>query len=139
MHVTTWKTRVRYSETDRMGYCYYGNYAVFFELGRVEALRSLGIRYLDLENAGVMLPVGSMDIRYLKPLTYDDELRIETSIVALPTGSRVSFSYRIFNTLDELTTTGSSVLVSVDASSGKPCPAPANLIEALRPYFSDKA
>ena len=93
MHVTTWKTRVRYSETDRMGYCYYGNYAVFFELGRVEALRSLGIRYLDLENAGVMLPVGSMDIRYLKPLTYDDELRIETSIVALPTGSRVSFSY----------------------------------------------
>ncbi|MDO7712690.1 MAG: acyl-CoA thioesterase, partial [Schleiferiaceae bacterium] len=53
-----------------MGYCYYGNYAVFFELGRVEALRSLGIRYLDLENAGVMLPVGSMDIRYLKPLTY---------------------------------------------------------------------
>jgi acyl-CoA thioester hydrolase len=57
----------------------------------------------------------------------------------LPIGSRVSFSYQIFNALDELTTTGSSVLVSVDASSGKPCPAPANLIEALRPYFADKA
>ncbi len=53
MFVTTWKTRIRYAETDQMGYCYYGNYPVFFEMGRVEALRSLGIRYRDLEEEGV--------------------------------------------------------------------------------------
>ena len=54
MFVTTWKTRIRYAETDQMGYCYYGNYAVFFEMGRVEALRSIGIRYRDLEDQGIM-------------------------------------------------------------------------------------
>jgi acyl-CoA thioester hydrolase len=84
--------RVRYGETDQMGYCYYGNYAQYLEIGRVEALRSIGIRYKDLENDGVMLPVLDFQIKYISPAKYDDLLTIETTIEEV-TGSRIFFTY----------------------------------------------
>lgn len=63
--------RVRYGETDRMGYVYYGNYATYYEVGRVEALRSLGFSYRSLEDSGVLLPVSDFSVRYRKPAYYD--------------------------------------------------------------------
>ena len=75
--------RVRYGETDQMGYCYYGNYAQYFEVGRVEALRSFGMSYKDMENSGVMLPVSEFNVRYFAPAYYDDLLLITTKITAL--------------------------------------------------------
>jgi acyl-CoA thioester hydrolase len=135
MFVTTWKTRIRYAETDQMGYCYYGNYAVFFEMGRVEALRSIGIRYRDLEDEGIKLPVAHLDIQYKKPVRYDDEITVETTITEYPTGTRLLFSYSIFNEAGELTTTGHAVLVFASTQTGRPCPAPKSVLEALAPFF----
>ena len=75
--------RVRYGETDQMGYCYYGNYASFFEVGRVEALRELGLSYKEMEDQGIMLPVSHFEVDYLSPTFYDDLLTVETKIVSL--------------------------------------------------------
>ena len=69
--------RVRYGETDQMGFVYYGNYALYFEVARVEALRSLGISYAQLEKEGVLLPVYEFTTKYLKPANYDDMLTIK--------------------------------------------------------------
>ena len=66
------KLRVRYGETDQMGYCYYGNYAQYFEVGRVEALRAVGMSYRDMEKDGIMLPVSEFTVKYISPALYDD-------------------------------------------------------------------
>ena len=73
------KIRVRYAETDQMGYCYYGNYAQYFEVARVEALRSLGVTYKTMEENGIWLPVVDFSINYLQPAYYDEELTILTN------------------------------------------------------------
>ena len=78
--------RVRYSETDQMGYCYYGNYAQYFEVGRVEALRSIGMSYKSLEDRGIMLPVSDFQVTYKTPAKYDDQLTIQTKIIELKGG-----------------------------------------------------
>ena len=90
------KLRVRYAETDQMGYCYYGNYAQYLELGRVEALRSLGFPYKDLEEQGIMLPVLDFHIKYLAPAKYDDLLTVKT-IISEIAGTRIFFEYEIVN------------------------------------------
>ena len=92
-HVLTF--RVRYSETDRMGYCYHGNYATYFELGRVEALRSLGVVYKVLEDEGILLPVVSMSTKFKAPALYDDLLRLETRLVRAE-NCTLEFSYSLF-------------------------------------------
>ena len=94
MPVTT-EIRVRYAETDQMGIVYYANYLVWFELGRVELLRSLGLAYSKLEaDHGCILPVVKADCRYRAPARYDDEILIETR-PALLRGSVIKFAYRI--------------------------------------------
>lgn len=127
--------RVRYAETDRMGYVYYGTYAQYFEVGRVEALRSLGFSYKELEDDGVMLPVHDLQVKYHKPAFYDDLLRVSTIIVALPT-VRIVFNYEVRNEAGELLTEASTTLVFIDRATGKPCRAPEGILAALRPHFS---
>ena len=72
------QVRVRYAETDQMGVVYHGNYAQYFEMGRVEWLRNLGISYKWMEDNGVMLPVVSLQMNYKKPARYDDLLTVKT-------------------------------------------------------------
>ncbi len=124
------KLRVRYAETDRMGYCYYGNFAAYFEVARVEALRSLGISYKKLEDDGIILPVLDYQIKYFKPAYYDEELRIETTI-DLVKGVRILFSYKTFNEKNEQINQASSTLVFVDFETKKPLSPPAYLVEIL--------
>ena len=94
MPVTT-EVRVRYAETDQMGIVYYANYLVWFELGRVELLRSLGLAYSRLEkDHGCILPVIEARCRYRAPARYDDEIVIETR-PAMLRGSVLKFAYRI--------------------------------------------
>jgi len=94
MPVTT-EVRVRYAETDQMGIVYYANYLVWFELGRVELLRSLGLAYSLLEmDHGCILPVIKAECRYRSPARYDDEILIETR-PAMVRGSVIKFAYRI--------------------------------------------
>ena len=94
MPVTT-EVRVRYAETDQMGIVYYANYLVWFELGRVELLRSLGLAYSKLEaDHRCILPVVSARCRYRAPARYDDEILIETR-PAMLRGSVLKFAYRV--------------------------------------------
>lgn len=124
------KVRVRYAETDRMGYCYYGNFATYFEVGRVEALRSLGVSYRKLEDDGIILPVLDFQIKYFKPALYDEELRIETEIKRVK-GARIFFSYQTFNEQNELLNQATTTLVFVDFKTKRPISPPDYLVEIL--------
>ena len=130
------KIRVRYAETDQMGYCYYGNYAQYFEVARVEALRSLGVSYRDMEIQGVLLPVTDYSIKYLKPAFYDDNLTIQTSIKNTP-GIRIEFDYETYNEKGELINTANTKLVFLDKTSMKPRVAPDFLMKQLTPFFNE--
>ncbi|MFM2206071.1 MAG: hypothetical protein RL213_46 [Bacteroidota bacterium] len=134
MYRSTVKIRVRYAETDRMGYVYYGNYATYFEVARVEALRELGISYRSLEDAGILLPVLDYSVRYRRPAYYDDELEIRTVITELPK-TRIFFTYEVVNAEGVTITTAETTLVFIDKASGKPHPAPKEILEAMKPHF----
>jgi acyl-CoA thioester hydrolase len=77
---TTHSIRVRYGETDPMKYVYYGNYAEYLEVGRVELFRSIGMSYNEIENQGIWLPVSEYKIKYLRPAFYDQKLEIHTYV-----------------------------------------------------------
>ncbi len=124
------KIRVRYSETDRMGYVYYGHYAQYFEVARTEMLRSLGLTYKQLEDDGILLPVISMDIKYKNPAIYDDLLTIKTTLKKNPL-IKIQFTYEVFNQKNELINIGNTTLVFVDAKTRKPRKAPQNFIDSL--------
>jgi acyl-CoA thioester hydrolase len=128
MYKHSHKLRVRYGETDQMGYCYYGNYAQFFEIGRVETLRSLGMSYKEIEEKGYMLPVAELNTKYLKPSFYDDEINVVTTIKKTPS-VKIEFDYEIFNEKGDLLTIGYTKLVFVNIKTMKPCPCPQELID----------
>ena len=94
MRAFDYEHRVTYAETDRMGFVYYANYLVYFEIGRTEYIRSSGMAYKDLEDMGYMLPVLSASCKYHKPARYDDILTIRTTITEFK-GIRLGFSYEI--------------------------------------------
>jgi acyl-CoA thioester hydrolase len=126
--------RVRYGETDQMGYCYYGNYAQYFEVGRVEALRSLGMSYRDLEESGIMLPVSEFNIKYLSPAKYDDELTIITRISSI-NGARIRFDYEILNKTGTRVSEAYTILVFVKKETMRPTAPPDSFIQLLNPYI----
>ena len=128
--------RVRYGETDQMGYVYYGNYALYYEVGRVELLRKLGISYKDLEQQGIGLPVLSLDIKYIKPARYDDLLTIKTSVLELP-ASRITFYYECKNQTGMLLNTGKVSLVFTDIKTGKPIRCPQDLETLFKTHFGE--
>ncbi|MCX7767103.1 MAG: acyl-CoA thioesterase, partial [Candidatus Sumerlaeia bacterium] len=98
--------RVLYKDTDQMGFVYYANYLVWFELGRAELMRKIGLPYRQVEAQGIYLPVSRCICNYKAPAHYDDLLRIETSILEL-TEISITFSYKIFREeTGELLTTG---------------------------------
>lgn len=130
MKIHELKVRVRYAETDQMGMVYHGNYAQYFELGRVEWLRNLGVSYKLMEGAGVMLPVVSLTMNYKKPARYDDELTIRT-IFKSQTSVKIEFDYEVYNEKTELLTTGNSILVFVDMKTGRPILPPEHLKKLL--------
>ncbi|MFY8185428.1 MAG: acyl-CoA thioesterase [Bacteroidia bacterium] len=126
--------RVRYAETDQMGYVYYGNYAQYYEVGRVEALRKLGFSYKDMEEKGIMLPVLELTINYKKPAFYDDEITIVTTIKEMPS-VRITFDYECYNSNKELLNTGKVTLVFIDKKSNKPCQPPTWFRDAIAKFF----
>jgi acyl-CoA thioester hydrolase len=134
MYTSEVKLRVRYAETDKMGYCYYGNYAQFFEVGRVEALRNLGFSYKELEDSGIILPVLEYQIKYIKPAYYDDILTIQTKISKMPK-TRMYFEYETYNEAGELLNIASTTLVFVDEKTGKPTKPPKDLVDSIVGYL----
>ena len=126
--------RVRYSETDKMGVVYHGNYAQYLEIGRTDALRQIGLTYKSFEDNGIMMPVLSLNCKYLKSAYYDDELTIVTMLKVMPK-VRIHFYFEIYNQQNELLTKAEVELVNVDMKTNKLTMAPMVLIEALKPFF----
>jgi acyl-CoA thioester hydrolase len=131
MNFHEFKVRVRYAETDQMGVVYHGNYAQYFEMGRVEWLRNLGLSYSFMEKNGIMLPVVSLTINYKKPARYDDLLTVRT-IFKKQVSVKIEFDYEIYSEAGELLTTGNSVLVFVDMKTGRPVLPPDYVLESLK-------
>jgi len=129
------QVRVRYAEADPMNVVYYGNYAQYFEVGRVESLRNLGISYKGIEDMGIMLPVVELNIKYLRPAKYDDLLTIKSQIKELPTEHKIIFDQEIYNEEGKLLTIGKVKLYFMDSKLGKRTSMPASMLEKLSTYF----
>jgi acyl-CoA thioester hydrolase len=134
MYVFETPIRVRYGETDQMGYVYYGNYPLYYEVARTEMLRTLGLSYKQMEAEGILLPVRSLSVCYLGAAHYDDLLTVKVMLKELP-AIRIRFFYEIYNEQSILLNTGETELVFVNAVTRKPQKAPATLIARLKPYF----
>lgn len=133
---TTNSIRVRYGETDPMKYVYYGNYAEYLEVARVELFRELGIPYNEIENQGIWLPVSEFSIKYLKPGLYDEILEIHTYIKKLP-GVRIEFEYEIYNSSKEKITEAKTTLFFLDAKSNKVVKCPEFLMKILQKNWTE--
>jgi len=129
------KVRVRYAEADPMNVVYYGNYAQYFEVGRVESLRNLGISYKGIEDMGIMLPVVELNIKYLRPAKYDDLLTIKSQIKELPTDHKIIFDQEIYNEEGKLLTIGKVKLYFMDSKLGKRASMPSSMLEKLSSFF----
>jgi acyl-CoA thioester hydrolase len=135
MYQATTQTRVRYAETDQMNVVYYGNYAQYFEIGRVESMRALGYTYKRMENEGIILPVVELHTRYLRPATYDEVLTIQTQLRTLPTSYHIEFFQDVFNEENKILAAGRVVLYFLKKETWKRIDVPDDLRGALTKYF----
>ncbi len=134
MYQFDWPYRIRYADIDQMGYMYYGHYPRLYEIGRVEALRSLGLRYRTLEEMGVMMPVYECHCKYLQPAKYDDLITIRVIIKEMPR-MRIVFFYEIYNEENVLLHTGETTLVFVKMATNRLTSCPDEILDRLKPYF----
>lgn len=135
MYESITQVRVRYAETDQMNVVYYGNYAQYFEVGRVESIRQLGYTYKDMEASGVIMPVVDLHIRYLRPATYDDLLTIKTQVRELPTNHQIEFYQEVYNEQGKMLTSGKVTLYFLELTTRRKTNMPEVLKEKLAPYF----
>lgn len=129
------KIRVYYEDTDKMGVVYYGVYPRYYEIGRTEMIRDLGVTYKEIEDSNILLPARSLKINYLKSAYYDDLLTIRTVVDDIP---KVKFPIKteIYNQDGELINTGEVVLAFFDATTNKPCRIPERFREAVESRFT---
>jgi acyl-CoA thioester hydrolase len=135
MFTATTQIRIHYALTDQMGVVYYGNFAQFFEIGRTESIRQLGLTYKELEATGIIMPVVDMHTRYLRTIKYDDLITVKTTIKEIPVHHKIVFHSEVFNQENKLCTTGEVTLYFVEAATMKRCEMPDALKEKLFPYF----
>ncbi len=134
MFVTTTQVRVRYGETDQMGFVYYGNYPLYFEVGRAEAMRQIGMTYKQMEEMGVYMPISKMEIRYFRPGHYDDLLTIKTIVNQMPT-SRMVFDYEMYNEQGTLLCTACTELAFISSQTNRPVRAPSWFLKKMEEVF----
>jgi acyl-CoA thioester hydrolase len=135
MYESTTQLRVRYAETDQMNVVYYGNYAQYFEVGRVESIRQLGFTYKDIEESGLIMPVVEFHTRYLRPATYDELLTIKTQVRELPVSYRIEFFQDVYNEQHRLLAAGRVILYFLEKGTWKKTSIPTPLQTALAAYF----
>lgn len=135
MFVHDLKKRIRYGETDQMGYMYYGNYCLLYEIGRAEALRSIGASYRDLEVVHkIMMPVAYVESRFIKPAKYDELITIRSILKEMPT-KLTTFYHEIYNEENELLHKGIVKLFMIDMETDKRVSFPEHLVTILKPSF----
>ena len=127
--------RVRYAETDQMGYLYYGNYALYYEVGRTDAIRQLGFTYKELEDQGVIMPVAELQVKYLRPAYYDDVITVKTTLKELTTNHKIQFHSELYNQKGELLNVGVTTLAIIDAKNKTRMTLPEVMREKLAEYF----
>jgi acyl-CoA thioester hydrolase len=135
MYISEFKVRVRYGETDQMGYLYYGNYALYYEVGRAESIRQLGFTYRELEEQGILMPVVELNSKYLRPALYDDLITIKTMLKELPQGKRIQFHSELYNEKGELLNVGVTTLAFLDPVQKRTITIPEVLLQKLAPFF----
>ena len=136
MFTSDTQIRVRYAETDQMDVVYHGNYAPYFEVGRVEAIRALGFRYKDMEAGGVIMPVVEWTAKFLRPAHYDDLLTVRTTLKEMPVNHRIEFIQEVFNEKGKLLTSGKVLLYFLRSATMEKTPMPGEMARQLKPYFS---
>lgn len=127
--------RVRYGETDQMGFLYYGNYALYYEVGRTDMIRELGLSYRELEAQGIIMPVAELRSKYIRPARYDDLITVKTTLKELSAGHKITFYSELYNEKEELLNIGTTTLVFLHAASMQKVGMPAILEDKLQPYF----
>jgi len=125
--------RIIYGDIDMMGVVYYGNYGRLYEMGRTEMIRELGMPYIELEHAGIVMPVFSVEAKYRKVIRYDELITIETTVKEIPV-ARMEFFTRILNEDGGLAHEARVVLVFMDMKTGRPVRAPEALVNLLENY-----
>jgi acyl-CoA thioester hydrolase len=135
MFSTTTGIRVRYGETDQMGFLYYGNYALYYEVGRVDMIRQIGITYKELEERGIIMPVVELKSKYIRPALYDDLITVKTILKELPTDHKISFHSELYNERQELLNIGTTTLVFLEAKTRRKISMPEVLKEKLKGFF----
>lgn len=135
MYSHDYHIRVRYGDTDQMGFVYYGNYAYYYEQARAEAIRAGGITYKEIEESGIMMPIVRMSTKYIAPAYYDELLTVKTTIPFMP-GRIITFRYEIRNEKGELINEGETELIFMDAQTRRIKSAPDAIVKVLKPYFS---
>lgn len=136
MFTSTTQIRVRYGETDQMGYLYYGNYALYYEVGRAEAIRQLGFTYRQLEEMGIMMPVVALNVQYYRPALYDDLITVKTILKELDRGSKIEFHSELYNEEGTFLNKGVTTLVFYDPVEKKKTDLPQVLLTRLEPFFT---
>lgn len=136
MYEARTQIRVRYGETDQMGYVYYGNYALYYEEGRTSAIRSLGVTYKNLEEIGIMMPVMNINITYFRPAYYDELLTVKSTIRNLSKeDTEVTFHSEIYNEAGKKLNESSIKLAFVDAATRRKTGVPELLYDQLKDFF----
>jgi acyl-CoA thioester hydrolase len=135
MYTSITQIRVRYGETDQMGYLYYGNYALYYEVGRAEAVRQLGFTYRELEEMGVMMPVVELHSNFYRPALYDDLVTVKTILKELPDGPKIQFHSELYNEQEQLLNKGVTTLVFYDPKEKKKINMPDALLARLASFF----
>ena len=127
------KIKVRYCETDQMGLVHHGSYINYFEEARISWISNLGLSYSEMEKSGIILPVSKLNVSYLRPAYFDDDLVVNVELAELPT-SRLIFNYIIKNK-DEVVVTGTTVLAFLNKEIKKPVRCPDYMLEKVTPLF----
>lgn len=122
--------RVRYGETDQMGVVYHGNYPQYLEMGRISWLRALDLSYKEMEAKGVMLPVVSLEMKFIKPALFDDLITVKTMLKNEPQ-VRIEFTYEVTNQNNEILLKANTVLAFMDSRKKRPIKCPDYIMEKL--------
>jgi acyl-CoA thioester hydrolase len=129
------QVRVRYADTDQMHVVYHGKFVEYFESGRTESIRSLGISYKEIEEMGIYMPVVRIQCDFIRPGRYDDLLTIKTMLMEIPSDHRIEFIQEAYNEIGKLICKAHVLLYFMDAATNNKTMMPLALVDKLQPFF----
>lgn len=124
--------RVQYHETDQMGIVHHSNYLKYFELVRTEMFREIGVTYREIEKMGILMPVHSLEVKYIKPIFYDQQINAKVNFLVSDVKYKIKFNYELYSDNIDLCSTGTINIVFLDKLKNKITLAPEILINAIK-------